>query len=197
MNKAIISYIKENSDLIRSHNFQELYVKCDLDLRPHLTEFFHNAKIDVLPYLSFIPAKFAKDLDIFTFINIPYNIKSIGVQAFKHCQLLKNVIIDNAVYLIDVGAFEDCTSLKNIELGSNLETITNNAFGNCKNLKFIKFPKTLKNIKNNAFINCYSLKDIYYEGTIEEWKKININKRNDQLFTCTIHCIDGEYKYDY
>ena len=197
MNKDIINYIRENLDLIKSYNFQELYIKCDFDLRPHLTEFFHNAKIDILLYLSSIPAKFAKDLDIFTFINIPYNIKSIGIQAFEHCFFLKSVNIDNGVNLIDMYAFENCTSLKNIELGNSLEVISANAFINCIELNTIKIPKTLKEIKCNIFKNCYSLKDIYYEGTIEEWKKININKGNDQLFTCAIHCIDGDYNYDY
>lgn len=173
MNKYIINYIRENLDLIKSYNFQELYIKCDFDLRPHLTEFFHNAKIDILLYLSSIPAKFAKDLDIFTFINIPYNIKSIGIQAFGNCFFLKSVNIDNGVNLIDMYAFI-----------------------NCLKLNTIKLPKTLKEIKHNIFENCINLKDIHYEGTIEEWKKININERNDQLFTCTIHCIDGDYNYD-
>ena len=196
MNKDIINYIKENSNLIKSYNFQALYIKCDLDSRPHLTEFFHNAKIDIFPYLFSIPAKFAKDLNIFTSINIPYNIKNIGIKAFEHCFFLENVNIDSGVNLIDMYVFENCISLKSIELGNSLEVIGANAFINCQELNTIKIPKTLKEIKYDIFKNCYSLKDIYYEGTIEEWKKININKRNDQLFTCTIHCIDGNYIYD-
>ena len=92
MNKAVIEFLKKNAILIKESQFQELYSIASPDMRTELTNFFLNAKINILPYISFIPS-YAMSSNLITEITIPYNIKSIKTLAFDHCLNLEKVII--------------------------------------------------------------------------------------------------------
>ena len=196
MDNAVIEFLKKNAILIKESQFQELYSIASPDMRTELTDFFLNAKINILPYMSFIPSYYAMNSKLITEIVIPRNIKSIKDLAFDHCLSLEKIIIEDGVKLIDSSAFENCISLNFIKLGNNLEVINENAFLNCQDLKSITLPKSLKRLKYGVFRNCHQLKNIYYEGNKKDWTKIGIDKENYRLFASKIHCLDGDYIYD-
>ena len=196
MSNIVVEFLKKNTNLIKKSQFQELYTIASPEMRVELTNFFLNAKINILPYMSFIPSYYAIGSEVITEITIPYNIKSIKTLAFDHYLNLEKIIIENGVKLIDSSAFENCISLNFIELGDNLEVINENAFLNCQDLKSIILPKSLKRLKYGVFRNCYQLKDIHYKGNKEDWARIDIDKENYRLFASKIHCLDGDYIYD-
>lgn len=151
-----------------------------------------------------------------TSISFLQTITSIGNNAFNGCISLTNVEIPESVTSIDWGgAFVNCKSLKNIKIPENVISIENSAFDRCINLTDIKLPTKLKSIGDWAFTICTSLTNIeipenvtmigryvFYEcsnlttvnymGTIEKWKKIDIDEEwNDSLLTAKIICTDG------
>ena len=195
--KHIIEYIRKHAARINIKDFNFLYLNLKPDDRVDLTKFFIDAKVNPLNYLKYVPFKYAKNANYLKEIIIPKNITIIDEEAFDTCFNLESVYIQNGVTLINDYAFHNCINLENIVFGNRLEQISDYVFVNCGKIKSLKLPKTLKSIGKSTFFSCSSLTNIYYDGTIEEWKNIKINSNNSILFTCTIHCIDGEYKYDY
>ena len=87
--------------------------------------------------------------------------------------------IPKTVKTIGSYAFADCWSLKKIEIPSGVEKLEWGAFSNCKYLKAISFKKSLKTIEEAAFSRCQKLSSIYYSGTLNDWKKINIDYKGE------------------
>ena len=65
--------------------------------------------------------------------------------------------------------------------------ISGYAFYNCSSLTTIKIPKTLTTVGGNAFNGCNNLSEVYYEGTEEDWGKISIAHKNENLTNANIH----------
>jgi len=104
-----------------------------------------------------------------TSIIIPSNIKSIEDEAFRECDELISVTIeDDGVTHIEggniSGAFRDCSKLKTIIFGNKLEYIGKNAFQNCSSLESLTFPASLITINENAFRECKDLVNINFEN---------------------------------
>lgn len=77
------------------------------------------------------------------------NIPFIGGQAFKNCEKLKEVVINDGVKIIGAEAFKNCMNLEKIILPSTLEEIGEEAFANCDNIKEINIPDGAKIGKNS------------------------------------------------
>ena len=84
-------------------------------------------------------------------------------------------VIPKTVEIIGNGAFCNCFALKRIDIPSGVKKIERYAFSNCKNLTAISFKKSLKTVQEAAFARCKKLSSVYYSGTLNEWKKINID----------------------
>ena len=54
---------------------------------------------------------------------IPGSVKTIGVSAFKGCENLEDVTLEEGVLYIEDQAFYDCNALKNLSLPNSLEAI--------------------------------------------------------------------------
>ncbi len=81
---------------------------------------------------------------------------NIDFAAFRHCQKLKNVEIENGN--IATNAFLDCTNLQSVEFNGDVN-IERNAFLDCTSLKNIKIDIS-KNYDPEAFTSCTSLTQI-------------------------------------
>ena len=153
-------------------------------------------------------------------VTLGSSIEHIYKYAFHKCISLTNITIPSSVTLIDGNAFSDCISLTNIIIKNGVTTIGEWAFGSCTSLTTLTIPDSVTDIGHWAFANCNSLssitigknttnigvniifhtkiKLINYNNTIENWRKINIatDIPHDSLFKCTIHCTDGDLKYN-
>lgn len=235
------TFLKNNCSLLNNNEFEELFQAAanQLGRFGELYSLLINAGIDILPYVTEIPAKYFAESNIESIV-IPKNIIQIGWGAFKNCKNLKYVAIPNSVTRIGDQAFQGCTSLGYISL-PQIDCLNNYTFSRCLNLKSVQFPVGLKKIKNGAFEECKSLGDIHipesvvfiefdafcdcqnlknvslgtnileigadafygcdnlekieYRGTINEWKNIDISGKNENIFQCVIHCIDGDFVF--
>ncbi|MDD6489638.1 MAG: leucine-rich repeat domain-containing protein [Clostridia bacterium] len=129
-----------------------------------------------------------KDCSSVTEITIPDSVISIGNFAFSSCTSLKEIKIPDSVQKIGSSVFRWCTGLETIEIaGEDITEIKEYSFSGCENLKKIIISDSILKIGEYAFGGCTSLKDVYYTGTEKEWKKISIQKYNENLTKATIH----------
>lgn len=168
----------EVQDLINNNNYTQLYsyiISSGLiKFYPtvgELTQLLLAVNINPLNYMDYIPAAYLAWTKISHF-TIPKHITSIGTFAFLYCKSLKSIIIPN-----------------------NVTQIGHQAFGECNALTSITFGKNLKEVSVNI-LKGTEVKSINYNNTMENWKKIDISVTNTNLFRCTIHCIDGDLKYN-
>lgn len=94
-------------------------------------------------------------------IRIPNTVKVIGIEAFRNCENLKQVIFHSRVTTIERDAFYNCSALSSINLPNSIQRIGANAFSNCTNLKEVTLPSgTLSEISDGLFGGCISLSKI-------------------------------------
>lgn len=82
---------------------------------------------------------------------IPDGVITIGENAFRECDNLKNVVIPNSVKTIEAAAFADCWSLTSITIPSSVTLIEEYAFARCNSLRTVTFTGTLPELGENVF----------------------------------------------
>ena len=151
-----------------------------------------------------------------TNVNFPAGLELIESYAFENCYSLTEVTIPENVTSIGSGAFRDCINLKNAEIKGKVSNISSSLFRGCENLTSVSIPDSVINIYGYAFEGCTNLHEIalpvsleyisydvfydsgvtniVYAGTVEDWKKIEINESgNDVISKCRIYCTaDGQ-----
>lgn len=96
------------------------------------------------------------------------NVSGIEENAFQGCTSLTQIRIPGSVKNLGDGAFRDCGGLKTVDIHEGVITIGNSAFANCYQLQSIPFPKSLHYINSEAFKSCSNLSDIQFnEGIIQ------------------------------
>ena len=123
-------------------------------------------------------------------VTIPSSVTYIGSDAFGACSSLTSVTIPDSVTYIGDHAFGVCTSLKSVIIPVNLKKIDYKVFEECSSLSSVTIPKSVKIIEKNAFYGCVNLKTVDYAGNKDDWKKIEINKKdksNKELLKATIN----------
>lgn len=97
-------------------------------------------------------------------------VTAIGDNAFYMNRNIKKVYIPDSVKRIGVNAFRGCTKLENVLFSEGLETIDNYAFGRTA-LTTVSFPRSLKNIGTKVFYDTDSISLLEITGYTR-----NINK---------------------
>ncbi|MFI3231497.1 MAG: leucine-rich repeat domain-containing protein [bacterium] len=87
-------------------------------------------------------------------------VKNIGQGAFKQCNELKFIDIQEGIENIRKGAFAYCENLEYINISEGVKLIGENAFLYCEKLKFIIIPERTEEIRDCAFSGCKKLKNI-------------------------------------
>ena len=114
-------------------------------------------------------------------------LKSIGVSAFSGTTpahpIFTEIQIPDSVETIGTNAFHNCQDLESITLPASLKTIESSAFGYCRNLSEIELPTSLTTIEISVFDGCSSLETVFYDGSLEQWSRITAD--NDVLgYSC-------------
>lgn len=108
------------------------------------------------------------------------HLKSIGALAFSGTisahPIFTEIQIPDSVETIGTNAFYCCQDLESITLPASLETIESSAFSFCRNLSEIRLPASLKAIQSYVFDGCSSLETVFYDGSLAQWSQITADK---------------------
>jgi hypothetical protein len=97
-------------------------------------------------------------------------LEQIGEEAFRQCTSLQHIMIPPTVKAIQRRAFYDCSRLTTINLSDGLEEIGKEAFQNCSLLQRIVIPPAIDVIEDRAFKLCLGLTSVTFN---EKQKKIS------------------------
>lgn len=128
-----------------------------------------------------------------TELKLPSGIKEIGIRAFAGCTGITELKLPDNLETIYPWAFEGCTGITELKLPDNLETIYPRAFEGCTGITELKLPDKLAGIGFSAFEGCTGIKRIEYGGTMEQWKKVELDF-DTGIEGHIIICTDGEIK---
>lgn len=108
-------------------------------------------------------------LDFVTTIEIPSNIKKIGIRSFANTSATK-LIVNEGVEEIERSAFSG-SDLQEVQLADSITVLNEYAFSNCGDLKTINIPKNLTFLGLGAFGGCaeLSIDVVIPEGITEIW----------------------------
>ena len=94
-------------------------------------------------------------------VDIPNQVKTIGIGAFLQNQKLYSVNMSNSVVSIEEEAFRECPKLTYVALSDSITFIGQYAFWLCKGMTFFNIPKSVKTIGPYAFTG---ITTICYDG---------------------------------
>ena len=94
-------------------------------------------------------------------VNIPTNVTSIGMGAFKDCRQVTAVMISSGVTSLGRGAFTGCSGLQSVSIPVGVTDIGDFAFCGCAGLSVVVIPPTVNSIGRFAFADCSGLTTVY------------------------------------
>ena len=71
------------------------------------------------------------------------NISEIGIDAFRECTSLTEIVIPDTVVKVGSLAFYGCTELKDITIGKKVSRLDNYCFSECTGLQKIRYSRTI------------------------------------------------------
>ena len=101
-----------------------------------------------------------KGCDLLTSITIPNSVNSIGGSAFSGCKRLTTISIPYMVTSIEPSTFYGCSKLSSISIPNDIRSIKKSAFEKCSSLVSVSIPDSVISIEEHAFYDCSSLKSI-------------------------------------
>ena len=157
--------------------------------------FYNTLSLDslVLPSTVKTVGEEAYHYSMLLSLTLPEGLETIGRNAFRECDRLKEVTLPSTLKTLGHAAFWTCDSLRTITFAQNmpqltftgdshfghcaqlvkvtlprtgLTTITAHMFRECPRLRNIELPGTLTSIGDNAFYGCDSLQTIYIPDNV-------------------------------
>ncbi len=95
-----------------------------------------------------------------TEINLNNRLKNIDNYAFMYCYALQSVTIPDSCKRIGYEAFYRCEKMETLDLGNGVEAIEGDAFGYCLKLKKIVIPDSVTSMGSYAFNYCQSATEL-------------------------------------
>lgn len=134
--------------------------------------FLHTGirKIELPSNLKVIGIGAFKNCENLENIELPLKLKEIKRDAFSHCENLESIDIPGSVQKIDYYTFYRCDYLEEVILHEGIKEIRDSSFEKCSNLRKINFPESLEQIKGSAFRDCIKLDNIIIPNNITEIK---------------------------
>lgn len=94
-------------------------------------------------------------------VHLPSTMRVIGASAFRECESLTTVIMNDGLEAIEHSAFERCWMLSSIKLPESLRVIESSAFEKCVSLTAVDLPDSLAHIGSLAFSDCTNLESVH------------------------------------
>ena len=106
----------------------------------------------------------------------------IGWGVFINCASLEEIVLPVGLRVLAGEAFRGCDSLKSIDIPDDITQIGASTFFGCESLRSVVLPRGLEYVGKSAFCCCANLDRVYYKGTKAEWRAIEIESGNNDLF---------------
>jgi hypothetical protein len=107
----------------------------------------------------------AKDAYVFSTVEIPDTVASIGSSAFRFT-LFKNITIPDSVTDIQHLAFADNPALKSITIPDSVTSLGSDVFAGCTSLKTATISNNVTELKGQLFYGCTSLTSVTLGNSI-------------------------------
>lgn len=104
---------------------------------------------------------------LFSAVEFPASLKSVGEGAFADCSNIKDVFIPSNLRNLPNKMFQDCVSITTVTLSSDVRSIGRSCFSGCTSLSSIDFSNTVEEIEKLAFNNCYALKEVVLSPSVK------------------------------
>lgn len=206
-----------NQSLIASGDFSELFARAHQYFNfigefRQLSELLIESGINVLSFLTKIPANFLsgctesyviefpttvqeigngafQDARQLTFSELPDKIRRIGYAAFFNCKGLTSITLPGDMEYLGEAAFSLCSGLTDVTIGEGIELLPDDVFRRCQSLVNVYLPSTIRELEDGVFSGCPKL-TIHYAGTKRDWAKI---KKGAAVVDdrASIKCSDG------
>ena len=188
-----------NQDLITSGDFSELFARAHQYFEyvgefRQLSELLIESGINVLSFLTRIPADFLygctesyaikfpttvqeigdsafRDAQLLTFSELPDKIHRIEDNAFFNCKGLISITLPGDIEYLGEAAFALCSGLTDVIIGEGIESLLDHTFRRCQNLINVYLPSTIRELEDEVFSGCPKL-TIHYAGTKRDWANI-------------------------
>ncbi len=92
-------------------------------------------------------------------------VKDISTYSFESSDI-ESIVFSEGITIIRVGAFRNCEKLKEVKLNNKISTIDEIAFYGCSSLEEITIPESVTGICDKAFVNCTALKSVTIPETV-------------------------------
>jgi hypothetical protein len=130
---------------------------------------------------------------LFSSVEIPDSVTTIGNEAFSNCYGLTSIEFPVGVVYTGQASFNCCTGLTDVKFHDSFEMINNGTFFGCRSLTNIEIPSSVTVIGYYAFKDCTALTNITFKGTVEQWNSIEFGEDwNKNVPATKVICTDGE-----
>ena len=103
-----------------------------------------------------------------TFVKIPDTVKTIGDNAFKNNDMIRNIYIPDSVTSIGVDAFYDCDQLTSVFIPDSVTSVGSSCFYSCNNLTYAKLPQNMNVVSSHMFYECKKLETVVFGMNVTE-----------------------------
>lgn len=134
-----------------------------------------------------------------TSVEIQESVTAIYGKSFIYCTSLVDVHIfaEGETFGLSSEMFYGCSALEEIMLPKRITRIGNATFSKCTSLKIVYLNKDIGTVGYDAFFHCPSLEIVYYESDEVTYAEINIQYGNEALASAqthyNVHDIESHY----
>ena len=121
--------------------------------------------------------------------------------SFADCENLTGIVIpsieppdnESQYILIPDLMFEGCKNLKTVIILNSSGEYKLITFKNCTSLEYVEIPASIVYIYGDAFDGCTALETISYKGTVEQWKQVKTDYKDEKykLMSLKVQCENG------
>lgn len=152
--EEIIGYIKRGKNYLQKNDVDSFYGSIPRSYQSEITQFLlTQTSINILKYMSTIPAMFLRGATRVNSIVIPGNVKTIETGAFAGSNI-ETVQMESGVKTLEKSCFQNCKDLKAIDLSDTIKSIPAYCFEGCENLEKVFLPDSIEIIGEHAFDGC-------------------------------------------
>ena len=95
-----------------------------------------------------------RNCQVLTTINFPSSLLEIGQEAFYNCSSITSLSIPNSVTAIGKEAFCGCASISALSISNSLTTLDDGVFRGCHNIVSVTIPNSVSSIGKSTFAGC-------------------------------------------